>query len=113
LRGGIVGTAVGAVVGGAAVGVVTHLANRRSRAKVLSIPIPNELNPKRLDVAKLAKAVDGNGLTSHLDVKRLRRNIDLKDVIRQVGDLAEHVETQSEHVHTLSGQAKRLSRRIS
>jgi hypothetical protein len=94
--------AVGAVVGGAALGVA-RLADRRSRPKVLGIAIPDELNPQRLGAGKLA---------SHVDVKRLAKNVDFKDVIRQIGNLAEQVEARSEDVHMLSAQAKRLSRRI-
>jgi hypothetical protein len=104
---------VGAVIGGAAVGVAGHLVNRRSRPKVLGIPIPNELNPKRLDVSKLTKGLDANELASHIDVKKLGKHIDLKDLARQIGDIAERVEVHSEDVRALSGQAKRLSRRIS
>jgi hypothetical protein len=95
---------VGAVVGGAALGVAGRLANRHSRPKLLGIPIPDELNPQRLDAGKLA---------AHIDVKRLAKNVDLKDLLRQLGNFAEQVEARSEDVHTLSGQAKRLSRRMS
>jgi hypothetical protein len=83
--------------------VAGRLANRHSKPKLLGIPIPDELNPQRLDASKL---------TGHVDVKRLAKNIDLKDVLRQLGNLAEQVEARSEDVRTLSGQAKRLSRRI-
>jgi hypothetical protein len=96
-------SAVGAVVGGAALGVAGRLANRHSRPKVLGIPIPDELNPQRLDAGKLA---------SHIDVKRIAKSVDLKDIIRHVGNFAEQVEARSDDVRTLSGQAKRLSRRI-
>ena len=95
---------MGAVVGGAALGVAGRLANRHSRPKLLGIPIPDELNPQRLDAGKLA---------AHVDVKRLAKNVDLKDLLRQLGNFAEQVEARSEDVHTLSGQAKRLSRRMS
>lgn len=87
--------AVGALVGGAAVGVAGRLANRRSRPKLLGIAIPTELNPPRLDASKLAKSLD------------------VKDVIRHIGNFAEQVEARSEDVRSLSAQAKRLSRRIS
>jgi hypothetical protein len=96
-------SAVGAVVGGAALGVAGRLANRHSRPKVLGITIPDELNPQRLDAGKLA---------AHVDVKRLAKNVDLKDVMRHIGNFAEQVESRSEDVRTLSAQAKRLSRRI-
>lgn len=94
----IVRSAVGAVVGGAAVGVAGRLANRRSRPKLLGIPIPEEL--------------DASKLTKSLDAKKLASHIDLKDVIRQIGNFAEQVEARSEDVRSLSAQAKRLSRRI-
>jgi hypothetical protein len=83
---------VGAVVGGAAFGVA-KLAHRRSRPKLLGLRIPDDLNPQRIDAAKLA----AHG----------------KDLVRHIGDLAEQVEARSEDVRSLSGQAKRLSRRIS
>jgi hypothetical protein len=95
-------SAIGAVVGGAALGVAGRLANRHSRPKLLGIPIPDELNPQRLDAGKLA---------SHVDVTRLAK-VDLKDVLRHIGDFAEQVEARSDDVRALSGQAKRLSRRI-
>jgi hypothetical protein len=91
------------VVGGAAVGVAGRLANRRSRPKVLGTPIPDELNPQRLDASKLAKSLDAKQLAGHIDVKR---------VIRQIGNFAEQVEARSEEVRSLSAQMKRLSRRI-
>lgn len=105
--------AVGAMLGGAALGVANHLVNRRTQPKLLGIRIPDELNPQRLDVSKLTKGLDTKHLASHVDVTRLGKNVDLKGIIRQIGNLAEQVEARSEDVHTLSGQAKRLSRRIS
>lgn len=84
-------------------GVANRLMSRHSKPKVLGIRIPDELNPTRLDPSKLA---------GHVDVKRLAKRVDLKDVARHIGDFAEQVEARSEAVHTLSGQAKRLSRRI-
>ena len=80
--------AAGAAVGGAALGVA-RLAKRRSRPKLLGIPLPNELSPQSLG-----------------------KSFNLKDVIRQIGNFAEQVEARSEEVHTLSGQAKRLTRRM-
>jgi hypothetical protein len=74
--------------------VAGRLANRRSRPKLLGIAIPDELNPQRIDAKKL---------TSQLD---------LKDVMRHIGNFAEQVEARSEDVRALSAQAKRLSRRI-
>jgi len=86
--------AVGAFVGGASLAVAGRIANRRSKPKVLGIAIPDELNPQRLDARKLA---------SH---------VDLKDVVRQIGNIAEQVEARSEDVRLLSAQAKRLSRKV-
>jgi hypothetical protein len=108
----IVRSAVGALVGGAAIGVAGRVAKSRSRPKLLGIAIPNELNPQRLDASKLAKSLDAKKLTSHLDVKSLGKHVDVKDVIRHIGNFAEQVEAHSEDVRTLSAQAKRLSRRI-
>jgi hypothetical protein len=51
-------------------------------------------------------------LLGHVDVKRLAKDVDVKDIIRKVGNFAEHVEARSEDLRTLSAQAKRLSRRI-
>lgn len=79
---------MGAVVGGAAVGVA-RLANRHSRPKLLGIRIPDELNPQRMG-----------------------KDLDLKVVIRHIGNFAEQVEARSEDIRALSAQAKRLSRRI-
>jgi hypothetical protein len=90
----IVRSAVGALVGGAAVGVAGRLANRRSKPKVLGIAIPDELNPQRIDAKKLAS------------------QLDLKDVMRHIGNFAEQVEARSEDVRSLSARAKRLSRRM-
>jgi hypothetical protein len=75
--------------------VAGRLANRRSKSKVLGIAGPAELNPQRLDPSKLAKSID------------------LKNVMRHIGNFAEQVEARSEDVRSLSAQAKRLSRRIS
>jgi hypothetical protein len=86
--------AVGALVGGAAVGVVGRLASRRAKPKLLGVAIPDELNPQRLDAKKLAS------------------QFDLKDVIRHIGNFAEQIEARSEDVRSLSAQAKRLSRRM-
>jgi hypothetical protein len=99
----VVRGAVGAVVVGAAFGVA-KLGNRHSQPKLLGIRIPDELNPQRIDAGKLA---------AHVDVKRMTKNVDLKDLVRHIGDFAEQVEARSEDVRSLSGQAKRLSRRIS
>jgi hypothetical protein len=121
MRSTIMRSAVGAAVGGATIGVAGLLAKSRSKPKRTGIRLPDELNLPRFDASKLTKGLDAKKLTkgldakklaSHVDVKSLAKNIDLKDLIRQVGDLAEQVEARSEEVHTLSGQAKRISRRI-
>jgi hypothetical protein len=90
----IVGGAVGAVVGGAALGVAGRIASHRSKPKVLGIAIPDELHPQRLDAKKLASQVN------------------LRDVVRQLGNFAEQVEARSEDVRALSAQAKALTRRM-
>ncbi|MGZ4168022.1 MAG: hypothetical protein ACXVR1_04270 [Solirubrobacteraceae bacterium] len=61
----------------------------------MGIPIPDELNPR------------------HLDPKKLASNIDLKDVVRKLGNAAEQIEARSEEVRALSSQAKRLTRKLS
>jgi hypothetical protein len=90
--------ALGAIVGGAAVGGAQKLAShsRRRPKGVMGITLPNELNPRHL----------------HLDTKRLTNNIDLKDVLRKIGDAAEQIEARSEDVRNLSHQAKRLTRKL-
>jgi hypothetical protein len=91
VRGAVIG---GAVVGGAALGVAGRLANRHSRPKLLGVTIPDELNPQRIDASKLAKSLD------------------VKDLIRHIGNFAEQVEARSEDVRSLSAQTKRFTRRI-
>ena len=56
---------------------------------MLGVRIPNELNPQRI-----------------------ARDLDLKDVVRHIGNFAEQVEARSEEVRALSAQAKRLTRRV-
>lgn len=89
LRSKLVPSALGAMLGGAAVGAA-RLANRHSQPKVLGVRIPAELNPRHLG-----------------------RDLDLTEVIRHIGNFAEQLEARSEDVRALSAQAKRLSRRIS
>jgi len=108
----VVRGAVGAVVGGAALGVANKLMSRAKAPKVLGIRVPDELNPSRLDPSKLTRHVDVKRMTKNVDVKKLAKNVDLKDVVRHIGDFAEQVESRSEDLHMLSGQAKRLSRKI-
>ena len=95
MRERVVGGALGAIVGGAAVGGVARLANHYRRPRVMGIPIPDDLNPR------------------HLDAKKLASNIDIKGVLRKIGNAAEQIEARSEDVRTLSGQAKRLTRKLS
>jgi hypothetical protein len=104
--------AVGAAVGGAAL-AAGRLASRDSRPKVLGVRIPKELNPQRLGAAKLVKGLDAKKLAGHVDFRGLAKDVNLKDVIRHIGNVAEQVEARSDDVRTLSGQAKRLSRRVS
>lgn len=59
----------------------------------MGIPVPEELSPRHLE--------------------KLARSIDLKDVSRQIGNAAEQIEARSDDLRALSGQAKRLSRKLS
>ena len=59
------------------------------RPKVLGVPLPRELS--RLDLTKL----------------------DLQKAAKQVGKLAEQLESTSEDVRMISAQAKRLSKKLS
>lgn len=93
VRDRLVKGAVGALVGGAAVGGLQRLAGHYGRRqRVMGIPVPEELSPRHLE--------------------KLARNIDLKDVFRQIGNAAEHIEARSDDLRALSGQAKRLSRKL-
>jgi hypothetical protein len=100
--------AVGALAGGAALGVANRLASGRSQRKIAGIRV----RPPSLDMSKLTKHLDARQLARQVDVKRLGKNVDLKDLMRQLGDLAEQVEARSEDVRNLSAQARRLSRRL-
>ena len=102
---------MGAAVGGAAI-AAGRLASRDTRPKVLGIRIPKELTPQRLGAGKLVKGLDAKKLASHVDFRGLAKDVDLKDVLRHIGDFAEQVEARSDDLRTLSGQAKRLSRRV-
>jgi hypothetical protein len=68
---------------------------RNRRPKVLGVRLPRELRPRNLDPKKLTDGVD------------------LKRVVKQIGDAAEQVEARSEDLRMLSAQAKRLSRKLS
>ena len=74
---------------------MARLANHYRRPRVIGIPIPDDLNPR------------------HLDAKKLAGNIDIKGVLRKIGNAAEQIEARSEDVRALSGQAKRLTRKLS
>jgi hypothetical protein len=91
VRSAIVRGTMGALAGGAAVGAAHVLKHQRNHRRG-GLPIPRDL---KLDLSKV---------TPELDVKRL---------LRQIGDAAEQVELRSEDVRQLSAQAKRLSRRLS
>jgi hypothetical protein len=84
-------SAAGALAGGAAVGVarvLRHQGQQRRRG----LPIPHD---------------------KKLDLRKATQDIDLKRLLRQIGDAAEQIELRSEDVRQLSAQAKRLSRRLS
>ena len=91
------------MIGGAALGAA-KLANRRSRPKRTGISIPHDFNTPRFDASKLTKGLDARKLADH---------VDLKDIVRQIGNVAEQVEARSEDVRMLSAQAKKLSRKLS
>jgi len=107
------------MVGGAALGVANRLTQRNSKPKVFGARVPIDINPKRFDPSKLVKNIDTKRLTPHVDVERLSKDVsrigkdvDVKDVLRRIGNLAEQVEARSEDVRSLSAQAKRLTRRL-
>jgi hypothetical protein len=104
VRGRIAKGALGAIVGGAVVGGAQKLASHSRRPRVMGIAIPAELRNVHVDPKKL---------TSHLDPKKLTDHVDLRDVLRKIGDAAEQIEARSEDVRTLSGQAKRITRKLS
>jgi hypothetical protein len=64
------------------------------RPRVLGVRIPRTVSPGKMDVRNVAK-------------------IDLKEVAKQLGNVAERVEKTSEEVRTASGQAKRLAKNLS
>ena len=103
---------MGAAVGGAAI-AAGRLASRDSRPKVLGVRVPKQLHPQRLGAPKLVKGLDAKKLAGHVDFRGLAKDVNLKDVVRNIGDFAEQVEARSDDLRTLSGQAKRLSRRVS
>jgi hypothetical protein len=88
---------VGAIVGGAIVGGAQRLASHSRRPRVLGITLPSELDPRHLDAKRLTNNIN---------------NIDLKDLLRKIGDAAEQIEARSEDVRNLSHQAKRLTRKL-
>jgi hypothetical protein len=69
---------------------------------VLGLPVPRALTPGKFDLKKAAKHV-GNAA----------ERVDLKKVAKHVGNAAERVESASEDVRQASGQAKRLSKKLS
>ncbi|MFL5864245.1 MAG: hypothetical protein ACJ780_26335 [Solirubrobacteraceae bacterium] len=106
--------ALGAIVGGAALGGISRLASHKQRQpRVMGVPIPNQLNPRNLHLHVDTKKLDPSKLTKKVDPAKLAKKVDLKDVLRQIGDAAEQVEARSEDVRMLSGQAKRLTRKLS
>ena len=87
--------AAGAAAGAAAIGVVAvAVVKRARRPRVLGVPVPRSLNPGKLDL---------NGL----------KNLDLKKVAKQIGNVAERLENTSEDVRMASAQAKRMSKKLS
>jgi hypothetical protein len=94
-RGRLVKVALGAV-GTAAIGVAGAAAAARKprRPQVLGVSLPKELAPRNLNPAKLAKKVDVNKL------------------VKQIGNAAEQVEAHSDDVRMVSGQVKRLTKKL-
>ena len=91
-----------AVAGSAALGAAASVLVKRSRRpRVLGVQIPRKLDLRRVAPKKV------------VDPKKLASSIDLKHVIKQIGNAAEQIEARSDDVRILSGQAKRLSRQLS
>jgi hypothetical protein len=79
--------AVSALAGSAAVGLAARAAIKRAqRPKLLGVPLPRALKPSKLD---------------------------LKKVVKQVGDVADRVESASEGVRKASAQTKRVTKKLS
>jgi hypothetical protein len=90
VRAAIVRSAFGALAGGAAVGAARAVKHQNHRRRP-GLHVPHD---KRFDLHKA---------TQDVDIKRL---------LRQIGDAAEQIELRSDDVRQLSAQAKRLSRRL-
>jgi hypothetical protein len=76
-----------------------------------SVKLPN--NVKLAKDLKVPKELKPENLLSAIDVKKLSGKVDYKDVLKRVGDAAEAIEARSDDVRMVSGQAKRLSRKLS
>jgi len=77
--------ALGAVAGGAAIGLAGRAAVKRVRKpRVLGIPLP-----------------------------RTMRKLDMKNVAKQIGNVAEQLETTGDDVRKVSAQAKKMSKALS
>jgi hypothetical protein len=88
---------MGALAGGAAVGAARALKHQGGQHR-RGLPIPRDTKFDLHNLHNLHKAT---------------RDIDVKRLLRQIGDAAEQVELRSEDVRQLSAQAKRLTRRLS
>lgn len=89
---GIAKGAAAALAGGAVLGIAGRAAvNRARRPRILGMPLPRSIKPGKLDP----------------------RKIDLKNVMKQLGDAAERVEHASEDVRVASAQAKRVTKKLS
>lgn len=79
--------AVSALAGSAAVGMAVRAAIKRmQRPTVLGVPMPRSLKPGKLD---------------------------MKKVVKQLGDVAERVESASDAVRNASAQTKRVTKKLS
>jgi hypothetical protein len=74
--------------------VATAAIRRARRPKVLGVRVPRSLTPGKLDLSNL-------------------KDLDLKKVAKQIGNVAERVENTSEDVRVASAQAKRMSKKLS
>ena len=110
----VVRGSIGALVGGAAYGA-TRLAGNRSNASHFLSTAVRELRPKGAENRKfMPKSFDTSKLVPKgFDPKKVVDSLDLNDLMRKLGDAAEQIEARSEDVRMISGQAKRLSRKLS
>lgn len=105
---------IGALVGGAAYGASRLATNRPNASRMLSTAV-RELRPHGAEHRKfMPKNFDTRKLVPKgFDAKKVVDSLDLNELMRKIGDAAEQIEARSEDVRMISGQAKRLSRKLS